>query len=833
MEDLEKEENYRKHTSTNRLIVNTEFPPILFQPLAPRKLRPAPPRAIPSTAIEIQARVQAATRARLIVQQITQAVRILTPEQKRAVFLKMRHDRPLTPKDLAGTGFRLYSPPGESESLIIPRNAEDMNFQKMDRRMQKLQDETEQDKGLNLARSITSIEIADPKERLCEEFLTGYESLIDLPLFIYEVEIVSFKNRESTRVQQLSQNLTTLRNFISQSGAMHEHDDSQRNEGVIRAILSSSGAQFRQLVENPEWQHVISYFDERPKFETFSQRFRNFNIADTTLVPADPNAPKVCVIDTGVAAGNPLLSPVVDRQLSKSYLQNFNPLADPLGHGSGVASLVAYHTIDLSGGSTHKAYATIVSARITNDSGQMDVVEYSDDGQYRVLEAHLLSNTLEKIVREMQPHGIKIFVLSYNILNHHWSQANRRSISRKSWVARRIDSLVKDYDVVFIGITGNIHPSDLQDLGGHSAYPNHFNSPLCKILDPGQASLAVIVGSIAHSAIVTNPNAIAIAQEGHASPFTRSGPGFSDSVKPDFVEYGGNYVADPQTGLISSDLGTDVIMASGELSRVLQRNVGTSFAAPRIAFHAARILTDLNEIGITASSSLIRALLAVSANHIAPTLNPDIQLSVYGYGLPNGKAATDCAGHSVLLIYDGEQPVDKVILLPFQVPAGLSTFSRGEKIIRIAVATAPPVQTLGLENYLGIKLNFRLFRGDNDPDAIVRMMSLPEVEEPTADGAPPPRPPNVSDIPGNLRLTRRSNGSLQADTFSWHIHQAEYSQSPYILAISLKRADWCEINSVAIAAAVRIEDVTQRYTNLYADVQAAVLAEARARARSS
>src|SRR6266487_587225 len=41
---------------------------------------------------------------------------LFSPEQKRAVFLKLRHNRPLTVTDLTGTGLAFMTGPGETES---------------------------------------------------------------------------------------------------------------------------------------------------------------------------------------------------------------------------------------------------------------------------------------------------------------------------------------------------------------------------------------------------------------------------------------------------------------------------------------------------------------------------------------------------------------------------------------------------------------------------------------------------------------------------------------------------------------------------------------------
>ncbi|MDR0535195.1 MAG: S8 family peptidase [Puniceicoccales bacterium] len=819
--------------------MNPAYPPLQFEPLTTRKFR-AKGNKIPQKTLAIETRVTASKNARRIIAEVTRKIRELTPEQKRAVFLKMTHDKPITKDDLAGSGLRFFSPPGATESLVILREVKktaDLGFTTLNQRLTTIEQDSKSDKSLELATHMTGLDIADPKERLCSEFRADYADRITRGFFIYEIEITSFASNSRSKSKELAAHLGSLRRFLT-SGTVYEHDDAQKNEGVIRVVLASSGEHFRQLVENPEWRRIVTFFDERPKFETFHARLRDFNIADTTILPPSENAPKICIIDTGVAAGNHFLSPVVDRELSQSFIgkkDEFNALSDANGHGSGVASLAAYHLIDSETGTTHQALAKIVSARITNDDGNMDVVEQQDDGTYRLKEAHLLSKTLEKIVTTLRPHGVRIFVLSYNILGHYWSEANRPAITRKTWVARKIDQLVKEHDILFVGITGNIASDDLTDLHQQTPYPAYWETPLAKLLDPGQASLAVIAGAIANSATVAVSTDTAIASEGAASPFTRSGPGFADSIKPDFVERGGNSVINLQTGAISWNVGTDVVMASGKLTPALQNNRGTSFAAPRIAHHAAQILFDLTALGLTPTACLLRAFLAVSAKSpIEVGDNKNLHLSVYGHGLPDGKTATDCAGHSVLLYHQGTYAPGNVIFLPITVPQSLCGHGRGRKIIRVSIATAPSVQAWGVEDYLSVNTHFRLYRGDEDFDKIIQDLTKPEIE---ADIPPESSAQQDADAPKHLdgfwKLTLRSNGTLQSDTFSWSDHIASYSANHYTLAISLQKSSWCKDSEppIPLAVVIRLEDTTGRCVSLYSEVRAAVETSAQARQR--
>jgi hypothetical protein len=812
--------------------MNRDFPPLPFA--AFEILKRKTPKGFPPTSISAEERVAAAKRARAFFAEAATQFRRLSPEQKRAVFLKMTHDRPLVKADLAGSGLTFFNTPGKNETLLIPRKTEHPGFEAQITRFDNLANGTEKKKSLGLASHMTGLTLAEPQERLCETFRRDYAKLAKKRWFVYEIEISSFATHPATKRKEIGERLGKLKHFLT-SGSIYEHDDNQIEEGVVRVVVSSSGVQFKQLVENLEWRCVITCFDERPQFETFHTRYKDFNIGDTTVIPPPENAPKICVIDSGVAAGNPFLAPVVDRELSKSFIADFEPLEDATGHGSGVASLAAYHVIDITKGGRHEAIAKIVSSRITNDNGQLDVVEEQDDGVCCIKTARLLSKTLEEIVNHYAPLGVKIFVLSYSILGHVWSKANQLAIRKRTWLARTIDRLVKQHDVFFVGVTGNIDAQEVAGLHKQQPYPAYFTNPLAKLLDPAQASLAVIAGSVAHSAeVVTAQHITAIAQVGRGSPFTRSGPGFGGAVKPDFVERGGNFVIDSETGKISKNAGTNVVMASGKLTPVLQLDVGTSFAAPRIAFHAAKMIADFREqFGQEPSACLLRAMLAVSAQKPAvSSLNKPDLLALYGHGQPDGVTATTCSPASVLLFSQEEIEPNKVILFPVFVPVSIVQSGTAKKRISVAVAVAPIVQSWGTQNYTSVKMKFRMFRGDKALEEI--RAKIAEVEEAEENADSPME--EADDLKSSLGVNLRSVGTLQSDVFEWTVHAASYSQQPYTLAVSVQAAEWnrggVKDSKIPFAVVVRIEDTSERCNTLYSEVKTCVEAQAQARIRT-
>ena len=803
--------------------MNPELPPlVLAEPLIRSRRRERsgfvnPPQipAVERRAIAIRICTQK--------QQIDKAIRSLSPEARIAVFLKLKHDRPLTKGDLAGTGLAFMSSPGQDESLVVIGKKGLTSFEE---RMQQFGegDEAGRPKGTELATALQTVELGDPKDRLSEEVLNIYADWCARDWVIYEIEIASFASHPVTQRKEVGAIVDELHVAIGRGihGNIFETDVSDRS---ARIVLRTTGTKFQEFVENPKWWRKIVFFDARPKFETFSQVVQAFNVGDVSIDAPHENAETVCVIDTGVAALNPFLEKVIRRDLSHSFIANCSPTEDQYGHGSGVASLAAFYQLEYQKGGSNRAAAFIVSARIMNDEGELDVARVDDQDADRRQQARLLSNILREIVAKYQPQGIRIFVLAFQIVGHIWSKAMRRQVARNAWVARTIDQLSREYDVVFVTITGNVAPYEISELLEGRSHPEHLLHPLAKVLDPGHAALAVTTGSIAATSKVIVAPHVPIALPQQPSPFTRSGPGFGDAVKPDFVERGGNLVHDRALNTIVPNAGTNIVMASGKLTPALQNNNGTSFAAPRVAHHLALILRDLHELNIEASAPLLRAILAVSAE--CPTgsemLSADENLALIGYGLPDGFAAIDCKQHSVMLYWQGQFLVNSTALFRIHVPAELAAMGKGRKRIVVAVAAAPPVQSWGVAEYLGAELKFRLFCGDKNADEIQALLQRDADEKNVAAAE------GVEDLKMDLGITRRSVGTLQRDVYEWHFHKEDFSADDYTLAISLTQASWVKPEtSVPVAVVVRLEDTTGQFVELYARVRAKNAARARA-----
>ncbi|MDG2391274.1 MAG: S8 family serine peptidase [Planctomycetaceae bacterium] len=404
------------------------------------------------------------------------------------------------------------------------------------------------------------------------------------------------------------------------------------------------------------------------------------------------------------------------------------------------------------------------------------------------------------VYRKFAPLGVRIFNLSANNIARNWSSENKISFPRQSWVARTIDQLSREHDVVFVVSAGNLPKEYIRDfLNNENSYPDYLLAADSKISDPWQAALAVSVGSVTPSERmkVVGSTDMKIADASEPSPFTRSGPGISKEHKPDVVEVGGNLVSDSETNYVRANLGTDVVMASKNLSPAIQYNWVTSFSAARVSHKLALILSDLEElIDDHISGPLMKAFLINSAQHPShPTEAVDqlqsienkCWLNVFGHGMPDHLKAKICDDYSIILYNQGTISHSEILF--FDVPVPSELVKSDDKVrLSITVVSDPEVQKWGLGNYHSPALKWRLFCGDVNKPEIIESMS--KLDDSDSEGEYPDtdRPTDLSKK-FQYKERRRSRGTIQHDWMEW-THEEGFSDSHYTLAVSATKNGW-------------------------------------------
>jgi hypothetical protein len=521
--------------------VNANYPPLHIPPPQTAARRPEKPRPIPLDPEVIARRAEIVRRLKDQILPLSDGLRLMNDAERRAVFFKLEHNGPVS---LVGTGLKAVAEPSERFTLAVPR-AEDLSA--FTEKLDQFENATPKDNVVpnsRLATAIESIQLGEPKDRLSQELLENYDTLIRQEFLLCEVELLSLQQGPKRQRDELQEFRHALKAELDRDrgiGSLFEHEEIK---GTCRAVIRCTGALFQKLVEDREWQRRIYWFEARPQFETFHSTIGNFTVDKLGAITSPPNnAPVVCIVDSGVTAGNPFLRPVVREDLLKSFLKTDpNNPADELGHGSGVASLAAYYALNGTPGGENRGKVWIASARILTKENKLE-------------DERLFSSVLREVVDFFRPRGVKIFNLSVNIHNLSWNKNAKRTHPRRSWVARTIDQLSRKYDVVFVVSTGNITPIDVREFHNNGKpYPAYFADDDACILDPGQAALALSVGSAAPTTLAEGQvaRARAIALQDHASPFTRCGPGIRKEIKPELTDYGGNYLIEEEVDLTSA-----------------------------------------------------------------------------------------------------------------------------------------------------------------------------------------------------------------------------------------------------------------------------------------
>lgn len=533
------------------------------------------------------------------------------------------------------------------------------------------------------------------------------------------------------------------------------------------------------------------------------------------------------VIDDGVATGHPLLAGVV---VADESFPRDREWRDAGPHGTMVAGLAAYGGFEAAfaeGGLALRQPVHVACVRVLepDDSG--------DPNSTRLPSDHPDHEVIEEAIRLLHDgNGVRIFNLS---LTDRFPYSGPHA----SVLTETIDRISRELDVVIVVAAGNRRFANdgSTDLGLHALhdYPAYMVDAEARLAEPAPSAIAVSVGSLglsdapvtAHGE--THIDRHVLAGRNRPSPFSRSGPGITADIKPEFAHYGGDLVWDGVM-LNANDLGVGSISLNHDFSaRLFRASSGTSYAAPRVAHIAARILDRYPD----ASANLIRALLAVSASQpeeSALDVGEDELLHILGLGLPDLDLAVDSDGSRVVMVTEGEIAVDSVLIHPVPVP---EVFARGraDRSISVALAYDPPVRRQRRE-YLAGRIKTDMFR-NIDADEIREIMGRQGDDRVAIPG-------DRRRVQGRLRPTATLvlGSTLQARR--WEASHAR-SLDPddgdtYYVVLTHTREGWADrlpedYTAQRYALAVELWDRERTDINLYDLVQSQVRVPATVRVR--
>ena len=438
--------------------------------------------------------------------------------------------------------------------------------------------------------------------------------------------------------------------------------DLELRDGVLRfpeRSVKLIRANRRQLEELLGWSDDMAEFRPAREVATFYTERENKDQLDLVEEFLDRCSfddavdVAVCLLDTGVNNGHPLLQPVLAETDLHTVREDWQT-DDHDGHGTLMAGIVAYGDLLVSLGSQ---YAIPVSHRLESAK----IVPPPPAQNPKHLWGHL---TLQGISRaEIQtPERRRIVCLAIT------AKDDRDRGRPSSWSAA-IDEAAAGYedDVhrLIVVSAGNVDDPD-----HWRTYPD--DNLTNEVHDPGQAWNAVTVGAWTDKTNIVDLNLAGytpIAPAGGLSPYSTTSMTWSARkwpIKPEVVFEGGNVARGPNDSVFDPD---DLKLMS--TNRDLQVAhfapfCATSAAAAEAARMAAQIQVEYPDIW----PETVRALIVHSAEWtelLKQQFLPDESkqgyarlLRVCGFGIPNLRRALYCASNSLTLVSEASlHPFDR------------------------------------------------------------------------------------------------------------------------------------------------------------------------------
>ncbi len=359
------------------------------------------------------------------------------------------------------------------------------------------------------------------------------------------------------------------------------------------------------------------------------------------------SAPHICILDTGVNAGHPLLA----QSLNISDLHTIDHtwgIADQNGHGTEMAGLTVW-------GDLTQSLASSDPVVLTHRLESVKILPHNGGNIGR----HHGNLTLEAVARPeiSAPNRQRVFSMAVT------AKDNRDQGKPSAWSAT-LDSLACDVDGE--GLTPRlliVSGGNINDPNAWANYPDSNSTD--SIHDPGQAWNILTVGAYTEKTDITEANTgcySAIAPSGGLSPFSTTSLTWQKHwpLKPDVVFEGGNVAKDALGPVTMFSL--SLLTTSHELTnRLLTATNATSSATALCSRMAAQLMAQYPNLW----PETVRALIVHSAEWTeqmkADFLNPQERSGDYqylirhcGFGVPNLERALWSTSNSLTLIVQDE-----------------------------------------------------------------------------------------------------------------------------------------------------------------------------------
>jgi len=652
-----------------------------------------------------------------------------------------------------------------------------------------------------------------PQDRIGRLFRKGGlqepDDFSDASQYTVDIELWDFGTDQMNQSR-----LAALQVFIqTENGRV---TDQYVGESMVLLRAKATGLLIKKLLEI----EYVATVDLPPTPALTVSELLQVGIGDLPEVPVpDDDAPGVAVLDTGLTAAHPLLSPAIGE--ATSIPQSWGDASDGHGHGTMVSGLALYGDVEeCIRTRSFVPMLTLYSARVLNSECLFD-----DDS--------LITTQMRQAIeyfRSPDTYNCRVFNISIGDPRLPY-QGGKVS----PW-ASILDTLARELDVVIVVSAGNVNHN--ANAGGSpdaclQDYPRYLLDDAARIIEPATGLIVLTVGALAHSTNIplgSAGNSVAfrpIAQRDGPSPFTRSGPGLGESIKPELCEIGGNQVYDGQVRRVRNIAECSVVSTNRQyVQRLFTTDAGTSYAAPKVAHIAARLLRTFPN----ASANFIRALLVASAQvpeaaaDLLRPLGDNAVLRVCGYGRPSLELAQASDEARVVLYAESALAFDNFHIYELPIPSELIQ-QPGRRSISVTLAFDPPVRHTRFD-YLGVKMSFRLIRG-RTVDEVAEAFRTRTQDEASVDRLSSTR----FDCAMEPTPTVREGGTLQSATFTMRRNPQDDYGDTYYLVVRCERK-WArgEHNPQRYAVVVVVQHSAQ--VNLYNTLRERIAARLRVRPRT-
>jgi hypothetical protein len=399
-------------------------------------------------------------------------------------------------------------------------------------------------------------------------------------------------------------------------------------------------------------KETADFFDELKVTE--QREWSDDLLQRTRFAPDDDETPRVCVLDSGVNRGHPLLQPL----MATNDMHSVDPTGltdDTANHGTGMAGLASYGDLT---GAISTTFPIDVEHRL--ESVRLVAAGGANPGP-AALHASLFSDAVAQPEISF-PSRKRVFCSAITASDY-------RDRGRPSSWSSAVDSLAADADGagqfprLFILSAGN---TDEPSAWGN--YPASLSTNL--VHDPGQAWNALTVGACTQKSDTQDPNYAPVAPVGALSPYTTTSAAWDGAwpMKPDVVMEGGN-LGDNGFGPIGMSSLHLLTTNNEPLTRLFTTFNATSAASAL----CARMAAQIEAVYPSLRAETVRALIVHSAEWTpamramylpgggTPTKSEYTNLIRHcGWGEPDlGRALWSASNSLTLVVEDSVHPYKK------------------------------------------------------------------------------------------------------------------------------------------------------------------------------